>query len=626
MNDVENPTFQTLINHRFVIDPTNMEPLCDSKSTQASGLIDPDCAEECPPDQVNHEQYAICVTDTLTQDTWIGEGFTKSIHILDPLLFMKGNYDDLEVKKTKTNHPMNQGMIDCLATEILSGLVETNTTPHFPLFYHKSITTSKYSYDITPEYSDYLDEEWFMKNKDSLFSISIRGNPSLHHFHTAKCKPALRCISGEEEEISADMMDGSLLGCIEPIESLQDNCVIEIEASAIEKQQSRTIAPSSTNQDGLNDSDEEYRRRKQSLGLTSPSSGEDSDMSQSLELSTKRSHNDVSEYSNLDMDDDISVISGTSIDDTHGSGDSVDDSDDDEEDDMIVFVDIEEMPQVRVTMEKCGSKFEELCHEYGEEEDESKKNDLEKRIFSVLFQTICAMSLIYSRFKFIHNDLHTGNILLKPTQDEFIYYRDCVNKVTYRVPTYGYVVKIIDFGRSMFTFHGTEYVSDAFLDEGEAEGQYVYPGLLSLCVQDISGENVNIPPEEFIYPNQSFDLARLACNMLEECFEEPPEMTSSPLSVSCPSPPTKKRGIPKRYESKNALWNLLQRWATSTSGVPFGAFDDSMESLFEDFELYCAIAKDAWNAAPQDAIRMKPFAKYVYTGAIPEDVNPYPLQ
>ena len=59
----------------------------------------------------------------------------------------------------------------------------------------------------------------------------------------------------------------------------------------------------------------------------------------------------------------------------------------------------------------------------------------------------------WSYFKLTHNDLHLGNILFKPTNDEYLYYK-IMNKY-YKIPTYGYIVKIIILESGNISLNGT---------------------------------------------------------------------------------------------------------------------------------------------------------------------------
>ena len=57
-----------------------------------------------------------------------------------------------------------------------------------------------------------------------------------------------------------------------------------------------------------------------------------------------------------------------------------------------------------------------------------------------------------------------------PTEKQFLYYS--LNDITYKVPTYGKIYKIIDFGRSIYKFNGQTMCSDSFHPKGDAASQY----------------------------------------------------------------------------------------------------------------------------------------------------------
>ena len=73
-------------------------------------------------------------------------------------------------------------------------------------------------------------------------------------------------------------------------------------------------------------------------------------------------------------------------------------------------------------------------------------------------------------FDFTHNDLHTNNIMYVKTDKKFLNY--CYNGVYYRVPTFGKIYKIIDFGRAIYKFNGKQMCSDSFYPKGDAAGQF----------------------------------------------------------------------------------------------------------------------------------------------------------
>ena len=59
------------------------------------------------------------------------------------------------------------------------------------------------------------------------------------------------------------------------------------------------------------------------------------------------------------------------------------------------------------------------------------------------------------------------------TDDLFLYYK--YNNQYFKVPIFGKLFKIIDFGRSIFTFRKKTYMNDVFSKYGEGEGQYIHP-------------------------------------------------------------------------------------------------------------------------------------------------------
>ena len=69
-------------------------------------------------------------------------------------------------------------------------------------------------------------------------------------------------------------------------------------------------------------------------------------------------------------------------------------------------------------------------------------------------------------FNFTHNDLHTNNIMYVETDTILILF---YNNKYYKVPTYGKIFKIIDFGRAIYTYKNELMCSDSFsLTDGDA--------------------------------------------------------------------------------------------------------------------------------------------------------------
>lgn len=79
-------------------------------------------------------------------------------------------------------------------------------------------------------------------------------------------------------------------------------------------------------------------------------------------------------------------------------------------------------------------------------EDFFDKNPPRVEILSVFLQIALAIAILGFDYKIYHGDLHSGNILLDHTNDEFITYN--VLGKSYNIKTYGYLPKLADYGRS----------------------------------------------------------------------------------------------------------------------------------------------------------------------------------
>ena len=102
-----------------------------------------------------------------------------------------------------------------------------------------------------------------------------------------------------------------------------------------------------------------------------------------------------------------------------------------------------------------------------------ESNEVEEDEWLYFIPNMFWTSVAQKNHNFVHNDLHISNIMFKKTDIEYLYYK--VNKKYFKIPTFGKITKIIDFGRATFEFEGNLYFSSVFDEEGDAEGQYDYP-------------------------------------------------------------------------------------------------------------------------------------------------------
>ena len=152
------------------------------------------------------------------------------------------------------------------------------------------------------------------------------------------------------------------------------------------------------------------------------------------------------------------------------------------------------------------------------------------------------------------------------TDKLYIYYK--FNNIYYKVPTHGYIFKIIDFGRAIFTFHKKTFFNDTFYKHGEAGGQYTYPKQVDFI--KIINDN------DIINPNYNFDLCRLSMTILEE------------LNMN---------------NYSDDLIQFLQNICLNNNNESFSDMEDN-------FSLYIKIAKTACNSLPHKIIFNKIFNNY----------------
>jgi len=205
------------------------------------------------------------------------------------------------------------------------------------------------------------------------------------------------------------------------------------------------------------------------------------------------------------------------------------------------------------------------------------KNDINTELLiSCLFQIIFALLYLQKYYKFTHNDLHINNIMYEKTNKKYLYYK--YNNCYFKIPTYGYIFKIIDFGRCIFEFKNKVFFNDVFSKYGEADGQYNYP-LPSVPLYN-KNKNEN---EKNIKPNYSFDMCRLSTTILEE--------------------------LDKDFKFKNnddnkLLYLFLNLIVTDINNK------NIYINKSDSFDLYIDIAKNSCNGLPHELVFHDIFKKY----------------
>ena len=185
---------------------------------------------------------------------------------------------------------------------------------------------------------------------------------------------------------------------------------------------------------------------------------------------------------------------------------------------------------------------------------------------SCLLQIIMSLLTYNKAFDFVHNDLHSNNVMYVNTDKKWLYY--CYNKTYYKVPTFGKIYKLIDFGRATYSFKGEKICSDSFHPKGDAATQYNY------------GPYYN-KDKPLLKPNKSFDLCRLACSLYDYFFDE---------------------------EEQDPISKLVLGWCEDDKGKNVMYKKNGMER-YPDFKLYKMIARCVHNHTPEEQLPF--FSKFI---------------
>ena len=297
---------------------------------------------------------------------------------------------------------------------------------------------------------------------------------------------------------------------------------------------------------------------------------------------------DITEIKNFDMDFsdlkqnkkeyDIKNNKGTNSrsSSTCSSRSSITNSENDDNDDLSISeeesceeedevnISINKFPIQVIALESCNNTLDSYIME-----NKIKDKEWESIILQILF----ILATYQKTFKFTHNDLHTNNIVYNNTDKKFIYYK--FEGTYYKLPTFGKIYKIIDFGRSIYYFKNNIHISDSFSFDGDAATQYNFEPYF----------NKNKPR---IDPNFSFDLCRLSCSLFDYFVEDISDLKKI-------KSPIKKLIISWVYDDNNK--NIL--------------YKSNGQERYPDFKLYKMIARIVNKHIPKDIIKNEIFKEYI---------------
>ena len=279
-------------------------------------------------------------------------------------------------------------------------------------------------------------------------------------------------------------------------------------------------------------------------------------------------------------------------------GEEGDDSDSDV--DLDIFLEIPDMPVILIYQEAQEGVLDDLL----DDTDGAGSQSWETRWIAWLFQVVAALSFLQNAICFTHNDLHSNNIVWRKTEKRFLYYKAKDNTV-WRVPTFGKIFSIIDFGRSIFRLGKHLWVSDDHWPDQDAGEQYNFGPFFD-----------HTRPK--IPPNQSFDLCRLSVSLIDGLFDKPPPKKKGKVPIMS------EEGSWKVYETNSPLYNLLWNWTVDKNGHTIYQ-DEHGNEKYEGFDLYIRIAHDVQNSVPKDQIHKPVFQQFKWKQKVSQEETIYSI-
>jgi hypothetical protein len=467
------------------------------------------------------------------------ESFFKYSPLIDPAKYMVGKYKDVPQEKvfnlpkfsnnncqSRLLEPNNAAYIDSFFSYLSSMALHEHKIPHCLDFFGSFLCIKrKFQINIADDIDFLYDSTFYHKNKNKLFDVDDIDEDIFCSDSTRNYRKKLlfkdENIKLDTDEIKQEMFDGVF-------------------------QKSNLTSENIRIHNNLSDKD---------LIFESTNDNNSSKAETNSDCSSRSSHTSASS-------NDSEHVEGTEG--TEGTDESYDDISQSINSDIELNATFENFPVQIICLEKLDNTLDHLM-----DSDEDLSND-EWR--SCLFQIIMNLVIYQKMFDFTHNDLHTNNVMYKKTDKKNIVYK--LNGVHYKVPTFGRLFKIIDFGRAIYKFRDTIICSDSYSAKGDAASQYNCEPFF----------NKNKPRLE---PNKSFDLCRLACSLFDFFVDD----------------------IDELQDNKCPITHIVNEWVTDDNGRNI-LYKKNGEERYPEFKLYKMIARTVHKHIPEEQVKNSIFNKF----------------
>jgi hypothetical protein len=506
----------------------------------------------------NHRHHMVDllhIWDIQTSQKVECELFIKFAPLLDPVRYLIGRYKSQEGIKVLPTHenkshekiknPNNASYIDNFFCYLSSQLLNHHDFKHSIDYYGSFLGIQrKFKMNLADDMDYLIQSDFFNQQKGKLYEIENKDADPFANFGSRNNKNKLLIHNASNDTVlSLDELHVSVEEVVDEIiiENVENNeCIYEKSSNSDE-----------SSVDSSNNSEVNY-------------SEDDSD----------EEEEDSEEEDSEDDEDEEDSEEEDSEDDEDEDDEDEDDEDEDEEDDEIPMNGfIYDFPVQMICLEKCTGTLDQLFAK--------RKLDLDKAA-SAIFQVIITLLAYQRAYYFTHNDLHTNNIMYVETDIEFLYYK--VNGRLYKVPTYGKIFKIIDFGRAIYRFQGKTFCSDSFAPGGDAATQYNFEPYFN-------------EKKPRLDPNYSFDLCRLGCSIYDFILEIDDELSDN--------------------FKPDMLQKLIIDWVRDDNGKNV-LYKKNGDERYPNFKLYKMIARTVHNKTPELQLNNPFFSNFcILTGVLP---------
>ena len=161
------------------------------------------------------------------------------------------------------------------------------------------------------------------------------------------------------------------------------------------------------------------------------------------------------------------------------------------------------------------------------------------------------------------------------TDLEYITYT--INNINYKIPTYGKIYKIIDFGRSIYKYNNNLLCSDSFSVNGTAHTQYNFKPYYN-------------EKKPVIDPNYSFDLCRLSCSIFDFICDDINKID--------------------KYRESCLIYDMIFSWLYDDNNNNV-LYKSNGEDKYPGFKLYKIISRNVHNHIPEKQYNHEVFKKYI---------------